>query len=267
MSRTAAPLLFLASVALAGCPKSVPPPDNALQTPEELRHAVDARYAGIESARFKEVVVDYFGEGERVKVRQLILVASPSFLRVQTRLPGTDEILSLLVSDGETFAMHRRDTNQYFTGAATPENIARLLPVDLSATDVTRVMLAGAPWDRFDAESGEPQMKWDRKKGKYAYTVETNDGGTLTMWVRHTDYAVEEVRQFDGKGKQVYRYVTDKWKTIDNNTLPKWRRFVWPRRDLDFSMDVGETQLNVELPETLFELPPPAGSEVITIEP
>lgn len=267
MSRIAlVTLLGLLSLGLAGCPKNIPPPDNELKTPQELRTAVDARSASIESARFKEVVVDYFGEGERVKVRQLILVARPSFLRVQTRLPGTEEILSLLVSDGETFSMHRRDTNQYFTGAATPENIARLLPVDLSATDVARVMLAGAPWDRFDAEGSEATMKWDRKKGKYSYSVKTADGGSLTMWVRHTDYGVEEVRQFNGDGKQVYRYVTDKWKSHDNNNLPKWRRFVWPRKDLDFSMDVGETQLNVELPETLFELPPPAGSEVITIE-
>lgn len=258
-------LLIAVLLCLTACPKNIPPPDNALGTAEELRAAIDARFDSIETARFKEVVIDYFGEGQRVKVRQLVLVAKPSYLRVQTRVPGTEEILSLLVSDGENFAMHRRDTNQYFAGAATPENIARLLPVDLSARDVTRVMLGGAPWDRFASYGTAPDMKWDRKKGKYTYTVATTDGGTLTMWVRPTDYAVETVREFNADGKVIYRYETDKWKSIENNTLPSWRRFVWPKRDLDFSMDVGETQLNVELPEMLFELPPPAGSEIITI--
>ena len=162
--------------------------------------------------------------------------------------------------------MHRRDTNEYVTGASTPENIARLLPVDLSATDVTRVMLGGAPWDRFDGTGAEPEMSWDRKRGKYAYSVATREGGRLTMWVRPTDYAVEQVREFDAKDKVVYRYETDKWKAIENNVLPEWRRFVWPRRNLDFSMLVGETQLNVELPQLLFELPPPAGSQIITID-
>jgi len=259
-------LLILASLVLAGCGRKIPPPDDALQTAGELRSAIDARVGSIESARFLDVVVDYFGEGERVKVRQLVLVQQPANLRVQTRVPGTEEILSLLVSDGETFAMHRRDTNQYFTGEATPQNIARLLPVDLSARDVTRVMLGGAPWDRFDAEGAEPRMQWDRRKGKYRYWVPTRDDGTLSMWVRHTDFAVEEVRQLDTREKVVYKYETDDWKPHQNIALPAWRRFVWPDRNLDFSMDVGQTQLNVELPQLLFELPPPAGSEIIQVD-
>lgn len=267
--RAASPplVLFVCLLLLTtACGRKIPPPDNALETPAELKSAIDARVEAIESARFLEVVVDYFGEGERVKVRQLILVKQPAMLRAQTRVPGTDEILSILVSDGDSFAMHRRDTNQYFTGSPTPENIARLLPVDLSARDVTRVMLGGAPWDRFEAQGTQPQLEWDRKKGKYRYSVATKDGGTLTMWVRHTDFAVEEVRQLDADGKLVYKYETDDWKTQQNIALPAWRRFVWPKRDLDFSMDVGETQLNVELPDPLFELSPPAGSEIIQVD-
>jgi outer membrane lipoprotein-sorting protein len=263
------PALVLVTLLLAlttGCPKNIPPPENALETPDELRAAVDARTDQIESARFLDVVIDYYGEGERVKVRQLILVKQPNYLRVQTRVPGSDEILSILVSDGQTFAMHRRDTNKYFQGEATPENIARLLPVDLSARDVSRVMLGGAPWDRFESLGTEPQMQWDRREGKYRYWAETPDGGTLTMWVRHTDFTVEDVRQTDADEKVKYRYETDDWERTGNVAFPGWRRFVWPARDLDFSMDVGETQVNVELPKLLFELPPPPGSEIITVD-
>ena len=265
-SATASAFLVLFVLLASACPRNIPPPENALESPEELRNAVDARLEGLETARFKEVVIDYFGEGERVKVRQLILVARPDRVRVQTRIPGTDEILSLLVSNGETFAMHQRDTNQYFTGEATPENIARLLPVDLTPTDINRVMLGGAPWDRFDSHGKEAAMDWDRKRGKYAYRVETRDGGNLVMWVRPTDYAVERVREFDANDKVIYRYETDKWESNGPVALPAWRRFVWPARDLDFSMDVGETQTNVELPDMLFELSPPAGSEIITVD-
>ncbi len=255
-------VIFFASA----CPKNIPPPDNALQTVDELRAAIDTRATQVKSARFKEVVVDYFGEEGRVKVRQLILVKDPAYLRVQTRVPGTDEILSLLVSDGETFAMHRRDTNDYYKGTATPENIARLLPVNLSARDVGRIMLGSAPWDRFDVDGGKPQMEWDRKVGTYRYWVTLQDGGTLEMWVRPTDYAVEEVRETGSDDKVVYRYETNDWKTTQGVALPDYRRFVWPRRNLDFSMDVGETELNVELPEMLFELAPPPGSQVHDVD-
>lgn len=265
-SLSAVTVAFLAIALLqTACGGKIPPPDNEITDPAELRAAIETRSSQIETARFKEVVLDYFGEGERVKVRQLILVKQPTYLRVQTRVPGTEEIMSLLVSDGETFAMHRRDTNQYFSGPATPQNIARLLPVDLSARDLSRVMLGGAPWDRFDASGGEPQVEWDAKKGVYRYHVAMSDGGTLSMRVRHTDFAVLEVEQTGASGDTEYRYKTDDWQKVGKVALPAWRRFVWPDRDLDFSLDVGETQVDVELPELLFELAPPPGSEVVPV--
>ncbi|MFU8803423.1 MAG: LolA family protein [Bradymonadaceae bacterium] len=259
-------LLITILFALMGCPRQVPPPDNAIEDPQELRHAIDGRFAHVEDARFLNVVLDYFGDGERVRMRQLIAVQRPNRLLVQTRLPGSDEILNRLVSNGETFGLHNRDTNEYFTGAPTRENINRLLPVDLSGADVVRVMLGGAPWDRFDYEPGEPDLSWDRRRGEYEFKVATREGGTLSMFVRHTDFAVTGVLEINRAGDRVYEYTTGSWRTEDSLVLPRWRRFVWPDQDLDFSLDVGETQLNVELPDQLFDFPPPPGSRIIHLE-
>lgn len=268
--------ILLAALALislvvlgSGCTRNIPPPDNALQTPEELRAAIDERVAQIEDARFKEIVLDYFGDGERVKVRQLILVKQPDMLRVQTRLPGTDSIMSLLVTDGQTFAMHDRDTNQYFTGKPTPRNISLLLPVDLSAADVVRIMLGGAPWERFERTSAPATMHWDTASGRYLYQKPTPDGGTLRMWVRHTDFAVVEVSETDAGGRSTYEYTTKDWKRADKASkiaLPDYRRFVWPARNLDFSVDVRDTQINPGLSEAQFQLAPPPGSTIVYIE-
>lgn len=258
--------LFLLSVALGSCTKTIPPPDNALESPEALRAAVDTRLEQIETARFLEVILDYFGKKDRVKVRQLILVKRPDMLRVQTRIPGTEEILSLLVTDGEEFAMHDRDSNKYYSGRPTPENINRLLPVDLSANDVVRVMLGGAPWDRFDREPGEPQMEWNGKTGRYRYWVSNDSGGELSMEVRHTDYAVVQVVETDADGEVVYELETDDWERTGSVALPTYRRFVWPGRDLDFSLDVGDTQIDVDLEDSWFKLAPPAGSEIVPVD-
>ena len=254
-------LLFIAT----GCPKDIPPPDNAIDDVKLLRSAIETRTASFETARFKKVVLDYYGNGDRVKVKQLVLVAQPSYLRVQTRVPASDEILNLLVSDGETFAMHKRDSNEFFTGPANEDNIGKLLPVDLSARDVSRVMLGGAPWDRFDRSKSEHKMSWDRAKGMYRYHVARAKGGVLSMWIRHTDFAVTEVEEKNGSGDVIYSYTTDDWKRHGNRSLPEFRRFVWPERDLDFSMDVGETQIDIDLPDILFELEPPAGSRIIQL--
>lgn len=262
-------LLTFALIAfvITGCPRNYPEPDDSLRSADEVREAVEARTEPLESARFKEVVLDYFGDGDRVKVRQLLLVKQDGYVRVQTRLPGSNEIMNILVTDGETFAMHKRDTNEYFTGRATRRNITRLLPVDLSPQDVVRVMLGGAPFDRFATEGAtDPEMEWDGKVGAYRYEVETRDGGDLAMWVRHGDFGVEKVRQRDASEEVVWSYETDDWDKVGTAVVPAYRRFVWPARDLDFSMDVGETQINVDLPEILFQLPPPPGSREIVVD-
>ena len=258
-SRAAALTLTMAT----GCPRDIPPPTNAIKSPGLFKAAVDARAEQIRTARFKEVVLEYFGEDERVKVRQLILVEQPDRLMVQTRLPGTNEVMSMLVSDGEAFSVHQRDTNTYYTGRPTRENINELLPLDLSARDVTRVMFGGAPWDRFAQENSLLQIEWDRKEGNYRAWVETRRGGELSMAVRANDFAVTSVTEKGADGATLYRYTSEDWEGHGEVALPRYRRFVWPAKNLDFSLDVGETQVDVSFPENMFKFPPPEGSQVI----
>ncbi len=256
-------LCALMLTAATGCPKDIPPPDNAIKDPGLLKAAVDGRAEQLQNARFKEVVLEYFGEDERVKVRQLILVSQPDKLMVRTRLPGTDEVMSMLVSDGATFAVHQRDTNTYYTGSPTRENINELLPLDLSATDVTRVMFGGAPWDRFAQEDTPLQSEWNRREGNYRAWVKTRGGGELSMSIRANDFAVLSVTEKDAKGGTLYQYTTDDWEGHGEVALPRYRRFVWPAKNLDFSLDVGETQVDVMFPENVFQFPPPPGSQII----
>ncbi len=247
-----------------GC-RNIKPPDNEIKDPQILMAAMSARLEQVDTARFKEVVFEYYGE-ERIKLRQLILVKAPAKLRVHTRMPGSDEVINVLVSNGDTFSMHRRDTNEYITGKPTRENINRLLPLDLSAHDVSRVMLGGAPLDRFASEKGPVKLNWDKRKGHYVLSTQTHKGGEFRIRVRHTDFAVLGVAEVDEKGKDVYSYTTKSWESHTPLSLPDWRRFEWPSEKIDFSVDVGETQLGVNLDDALFSLDPPAGSRVIVLD-
>lgn len=252
-----------------GCAKNIAPPENPIEDPAALRAAIDARLSQIQDARFTDIVLDYFGDGQRVKVRQLILVKQPENLRVQTRIPGTDSIMSVLVTDGESFTMHKRDENKYFVGAPTPENISRLLPVDLSAHDVVRVMLGGAPWDRFARGSAPAELSWNSKTGRYLYQKQTPAGGQLKMEVRPTDYAVITLTETDASGNETYRYTSEDWKRVGKGAkiaLPEYRRFVWPARDLDFSLDIRKTQIDPQLDDGLFRLNVLPGSTIIPVE-
>ena len=259
--------LGLLALTLVGCPKDIPPPENAITDPILLRSAVEARVEETTTARFKDVVLDYYGEKDRIKVRQLILVRPPQMLRVQTKLPGGDEVLNLLVSDGTRFSMHQRDTNEYITGPPTKEHINRLLPLNMSASDVVRVMLGGAPLERMMAEGGPFEMSWNRRTGRYDLFVATTQGGRLVAQVRANDFGVVSFVEEDAQGEALYTYETEDWERFGETSLPRSRRFIWPGQNLDFSLDVGETQLNVDLPETLFRFPPPPGSRVIEVGP
>ncbi len=263
-------LLLVGILFLAACPSTFPAPKNLIRSPLKMREAIKARSETLDSVRLKEVILEYFGKGERIKIRQLILVKKPTMLRVQTRVPGSEEILSLLVSDGKKFAMHRRDTNVYFHGESSPQNIGMLLPVNLSAADLVRVLFGGAPWDRFDGySSNEAELEWDTKVGKYVYKKSDALGEkSLEMFIRPTDYAVVEVHEKNKKGEIVYSYQTDDWEPTQGSklTLPTFIRFVWPDRELDFSLTLRETQTNVDLPDILFELEPPGGSQVVNVD-
>jgi outer membrane lipoprotein-sorting protein len=254
-------------LALISCSiTQVPPPDDALETPESLREATEARIQQLSSARLKDVVLDYFGREERVKLRQLILVKRPSAVRVQTRLPGSEEIMSLLVSYGDTFALHNRKNNKYYTGKPTPTNISRLLPVNLSSRDVVRVMLGGAPWEKVERYSGQMELDWNADKGLYQLTKKTELGDRFLLFFRPDDYGLAELKHFDKNGELRYHYTTDEWKKLGDATVPTYRRFVWPERDLDFSLYTSEIEMNPTLPDSLFKLEPPRGSDVIELK-
>lgn len=261
-------MLLLASLTILGTlgcgGKDIPPPKNEIKDLTLLQNMIVGRVERFESARFKDTVLDYYGE-QRIKVRQVLMVKMPGKLRVQTKMPASNEMISLLVANEERFSMHKRDTNEYFTGRPTREAVNALLPLDLSPKDVVHVMLGGAPWDRF-ASSGKPlELKWNRETGRYAISTVTRQGGRLSMEVRSGDFAVVEMKETNTKGEAVYTYTTKDWKQYGELSLPSYRRFVWPSKNLDFSIDVGETQLNVNLPDSLFEFAPPAGSKVIPV--
>ncbi len=263
--RQITPLVLLLLLILPACTRDIPPPDNAIKDPGMLRAAVIARTERLETARFKEVVLDYYGE-ERFKVRQVIMVRAPDELRVQTKLPGSEELVSLLVSDGERFAMHKRDTNEYITGEPTREQINRMLPLDLSGRDVVSLMLGGVPWDRVEREPGPFALTWNKRTGRYRLSTPTQTGGTLAMEIRHTDFALVELLESDARDKTVYHYTAESWERHGELSLANYRRFIWPAKSLDFSLNVKETQVNVAFPDSIFTFDPPAGSTIISLD-
>ena len=249
---------------ICGCPPTYPPPENPVETPVDLLANVDARLETIDSIRLL-VVLDFFSEEGRAKVRQVILARPVEDLHIETLSPF-DQPLSILVSNGEEFSLLSIEEKRFYYGIPTPENIARLLPVMLSGVDVVRVLRGGVPIEELPPSSWESAvMEWDDCVGAYKVTFET-DTGRREVWVRHGDWVLRQMIWYDTEGEEIYRLETDEFEPAGEVIMPRYSRFQMEEGDIDFSLSVERIEVNVELPDDLFTLQPPRGVEKVYLE-
>jgi len=262
------PLLLaaLALTSLWGCPRDIPPPANALTDPAELLGAMHTVDENIQTIRFKETALQYFGEEGRVSVKQTILWGQPDRLRIQTYLPGIDSVAGVLVCACGQFAYHDRQENIYYYGEATAANIARFVPVGLTCRDVGTLLVGSAPFERIAEARGEPTLAWDRETGRYALSVPIvsglDAGGRIDLQIQHDHFRVAQLRTTNANGQLVYAYEVDDFEDVAGQIIPRRRQFSVERSGDDFSLKNGEVQLNPELPDAVFALGPPQGTPV-----
>ena len=247
------------------CAGTIPPPKDMVTDASALEGAVAAATEEIETARLKEMRLDYFGAKGRASVRQLILIGKPDRVRIQTYIPGLDGVAGVLACACGQFAYHDRQQDVYYYGPATARNVARVLPVGLTCRDLGSILLGGLPTERLEREtSGEAQLVWDENSGRYRMTWALErgptSGGRLTAQVRHEDWRVAELKVEDGSGEVQYTYTGRAFEKIKGFHLPTSRRFLIANESEDVSMSGGTIQINPELSDMLFQLEPPAGT-------
>jgi hypothetical protein len=236
-----------------------------VRDPLELLAAVEAATLETPDARFKDVRLDYFGERGRLSLKQLVLVAHPDRVRIQTYIPGFDGVAGVLVCACGQFAYHDRREDVYYYGVATAQNVGRVMPVGLNCQDLVHVLLGGAPHRRLRAAGGTASVRWDRATGRYDLRVDGRDGvdsdASFSLQIRHGDWRVAALELHHDRKVQ-YRFTADRFETVAGRVLPRRMRFIIPKSDEDFSLTIGETEVDPDLPEVLWELAPPSGTPV-----
>ncbi len=102
-------------------------------------------------------------------------------------------------------------------------------------------------------------------------TVWVEDKSELQVWtgtewtpyssVKAGDFRVAGVRTVSPEGREVFAYTAEDFERVAGLTLPRRRRFILAEGD-DFSLTGLEVEINPELPDSLFELSPPAGTNL-----
>lgn len=247
---------------LAGCPRpGVKNPDTRpLPAPEEARRLVEATSQTRTSLRALGRVT-YFGEQGRVRLGFVEVVERPGRFRFETLSP-LEQPIDVMTSDGERLSLLRE--GKLHEGPATPENVARLLPLPLRPHEIVDILLGGMPLassfelDRLEW-ADEPEDHW-RMWLKNA----TGERGEVIIDPARRVVVRATVLRPDGKPRLVVHF--DDFEDVGGKgPFPREVRIEVPDGSLEVTLKLKEVELDVPLDASLFRLAPPPGVPVVPL--
>lgn len=250
-------LLIALSWGAASCAgRQFPEPADAITSHTELLAHMENRSKDVRSARAR-AVMEYFSRTERVRVRQALVIERPHNLRLETLSPF-DTTLSVVVANFRDITLYDLNADAAWVGAPTADNLAALIPLRFTPSDIVSVLLGSPPLDRMNAERGVWKVGWDARRGSWRMFVPAGDGSQLEIFVRHGSWVVSGARELDRHGKVQWEVRTADFKTVSDGTLeteiPTRVRFLMNREGLDVSLTVSDYELNPEVMPEVFEL-------------
>ena len=161
---------------LAGCPprvdvRTVPPPDATALLAEV--DVVDAQVARLQSQAKARVDA----RGKKGNVQLFVAVASPASVHLEV-LDFFGKPSGILISDGKRFVMFASDAGVWQRGAATAENVSRVLPVSLPPEQLVAMLLGRAP----RLVDPVPTLAVDAEENLFQVTLRAG-GRTQQLWV------------------------------------------------------------------------------------
>lgn len=266
-SRWSAICVSLSCLLSACCGTPIRPPDDALEDPADLLDAMRIRLDGLQSGRFRVVTEYYGGELRGANFRIVVLVRQPGDLHIEVLSPF-GQSLQTLVSNSVQLSLYDLEQEVFYYGTPSPENIARILPFYLTDVDIVRVLLGGPPLTLMSDDAEAYELEWDGERGSYHLTAPLRTGdGRLELWVRHDEWVIEAAKRLDEDGTLVFELRTGDFEPVGDFIIPMQLRFLLEtENEIDMSLEIESAELNVDLPDLLFELEPPRGIERVPLD-
>jgi outer membrane lipoprotein-sorting protein len=250
-------LLILLSLTLCCCPRNgVQVPNNErIKDPKKLLTAVREKGKQLTSLRAEGTILARRG-GKRFKAHMILLLRRPATLRFET-ISFFEQPLSILVTDGMQFSLWDMDKGRFYKGAATPQNISRVIPIPMDGPEVSSILFGDPPLIPF-AES-----RLDFKDGLYILTL-SNSQQAQTIKIHPTRLRPTEVWLKVG-GKEYYHLEYDDWHDTKPPIVEK-ATFTMDSENIRLVIKIRDVEKNVDLKDDLFVLTPPEGLPVETLE-
>ncbi len=229
-----------------GCGGSVPKPENFTEDAEVILQPIADRAVESLSA---ELHLDAWQGGERVKFQQLIAVQKPDHLRIDSLSPF-GQPLSTLVSDGETISIYSQKDRKFYSGAATPQNLARLLPIQMHPSELSALLRAEIPIIDYQTA----QVSWDSDAGRTVVVLQNQS----EQQILRIEPKRQLVTQSEVKTQNALRYRAQLG-DYSSDAKPFPRRMRLESGDFKVEIEVKDHRIDIELADETFELYPPKG--------
>lgn len=255
--RRTSPAAALAGVtlALAACTPRRPPPDLSLE-PAALLAQVEA--AGRAVARVQgeaRLVVD--APGARGAVPAFVAAERPGRLHVEA-LDFFGNPVTTLVTDGGRLAIFDARARTFYRGAATAENLARLVPLPLAPAELVAI-LCGTPLLAGEPTSAAP--------GRGDVLLTLRDGAAETT-LRVGSRAAVLRASFRGRAPARPDHEVEYSAFLDLEASRFPGQVVVTSRDPAVRVELAwkGPEVGARLEAALFRMEPPAGAKVVDLD-
>ncbi len=205
--------------------------------------------------------ITYFGDRGRVRLKAVLLARRPGAFRVETLSPF-EQPIDVMASDGERLWLLSKD--QLREGAATPENIARLLPLVMGPKAVVDTLLGGIP----EAEGAQTQGLERDDKGRWSLHMTSARGERGRLVIDPVTRRVLEMHLLGpaGDAPTVSVKFSDFESVAQAGELPLKIQIALPAQDTEVTIVLKDPEVNVELADALFRISPPPGQVAIPLD-
>jgi len=186
-----------------------------------------------------------------------VSITRPALLHLET-FDFFNRPLASLVSDGKGFGLYQTETNTYYQGPASPENVSRFLPVVLPGEELVAIMLGQVPL----IPPERMELALDRDQGVYVLTLHR---GPATQ-VLHVHTKFLRVMRSQVRGVPGYDLAFDDFLEKGSLIFPGKVELMAEQASTRLRVRYQQISLNGRPDLTLYELLPPEGAKVVEVD-
>ncbi len=250
--------LIFASSLLISCAPVQPKPVTSPISPgfaHELIQSWHENYAHITSVQGLAKVKVQTTE-KSLSGSQVILAEKPNRLRTETLSPFGSPLL-ILVTDDESLGVSVPGQNVFYSGAATAENLGRFVRIPLQVNDLVALLLYQPPLISVRSEEAFKiqnegwllirhnetfRQELTFNSDRLLIAVSYYDNGELFLQLNYGNFASEE------------------------GFFPKHFGVDLPEQQITATLDFSDLQTNGKLKSGIFQLSPPEGATIVSLD-